>query len=175
MLFRSNRNKWKVATIKNLFEYPSNEFNFEQKYNQNWAIVDVKQLDNNKLKPGLKKKLEIYQTILQTQQFAMMKPGEKKIEKVILSKLIANTEEDLSFDNDIEVNTYLHSKMDKTIPGNYDPADSHTKEKDNDHKNLVLTVPTGENREYLPYIILAIVSCIILVVGIISIKRKVLQ
>ncbi len=170
-----NRNKWKVATIKNLFEYPSNEFNFEQKYNQNWAIVDVKQLDNNKLKPGLKKKLEIYQTILQTQQFAMMKPGEKKIEKVILSKLIANTEEDLSFDNDIEVNTYLHSKMDKTIPGNYDPADSHTKEKDNDHKNLVLTVPTGENREYLPYIILAIVSCIILVVGIISIKRKVLQ
>ena len=59
-------------------------------------------------------------------------------------------------------------------PGNYEPGTGPKVESDDDGVVLVITGPTGEDKNYLPYILLGISSFIILGTGIIFIKKKIL-
>ena len=81
------------------------------------------------------------------------------------------------FTNDIEVNEVTGRKMehdgDYTIPGNYEPSNGETGY-DDDYVYLTITGPTGENRNYIQYIILGTIGLITLGGGIILIKKKVL-
>ena len=54
------------------------------------------------------------------------------------------------------------------------PSESSTHEQDDSNKNIVITVPTGENKDYLPYIILTISVLIMISSGVVLIKKKVL-
>lgn len=167
---------WKIATITNLFDYPSNGYNFnEENNNLNWNILELSELDDDRLSEGLKNDLKNYNTILYTEIFGSMKPGEIKTDQMTLSKLLTtDANQELSFDNNVEVNTYDGRKMDYTIPGNYNPTNGSNSEDDNSGKNVVITGATGEDRNYVPYIILGITSSILLIVGIILIKRKII-
>lgn len=171
---------WKIATITDLFDYPSNGLNFDQQNNAVdkygkpiWNYLKLSELGSGRLEEGLAEKLANTNVILHTTAFKDMRPGEIQKEHMVLTRLLANVDDEFSFDNDLEVNTYEGRKIDHTTPGNYDPTDSSTSENDDDHKNVVITGPTGENQEYLPYIIVGITSFVILAVGIILIKRKV--
>lgn len=103
-----------------------------------------------------------------------MQPDSEKSIYLIANKLLANTTEDYDFRNDIEVNELKYRKIENSIPGNYIPTDSNTYEKDNDNKQVVITTPTGKNKNYIPYITLGISIFGILIAGILIIKKKVL-
>ena len=69
----------------------------------------------------------------------------------------------------------------ETTPGNYipdeedDTGNNPTHEVDDDlAETVTITAPTGENRNYIPFIILGITSLTMISVGIIMIKRKVI-
>ena len=101
-----------------------------------------------------------------------MKPGTVETARMTVSKLLSNTQDDYSFDNHIEVNELKDKTIYDSISGNYVPGNSTTYESDNDEKIIVITGPTGENKNYLPYVILGISGLITLVAGIILIKKK---
>ena len=175
-----DRDKWKIATITDLFDYPDNGLNFNLDYknsgNNRWTRLSLEDLEENKnIAPGLKELLKRYNVILHTDKFADMEPGQERIETMVLTRLLSNMDADLSFDNKVEVNTYEGRKIDYTIPGNYDPVEGEPDEVDNSGRNLVVTGATGENQNYLPYIILGITGLVVLVTGIVLIKKKVLD
>lgn len=157
---KDKEKNWKIATVTDLFDYPNSGLNFNKDNNLNekgepiWDYLKLENLEEGRLAEGIEDILKTYNVILHTKEFATMKPGDKAVTKsMTLTRLLANMNEDFSFDNDIEINTYDGRKMDYTIPGNYNPTDSSTSENDDDSKNMVITGPTGEDQNILPYII----------------------
>ena len=107
-------------------------------------------------------------------------PIEKKTVAIKLecSRLLANTNEDISFVNEAEIIRALKTggaTLD-TTPGNYVPGKSETGEVDNDTSELITVIsPTGLNKNYVAIGILALSSLGILLCGIILIKKYVLK
>lgn len=175
---------WKIATVKELFDYPNNGLNFEktEEINENWEYVvnagtinnsEILEnlIENGKLSGDLKDVLKQYNNILCTTEFKDMEPGQTKSVPIKFSKLLSNTNDELAYANDVEINTYEGRKIDYTTPGNYNPADSETSEADNATVNTIITGPTGGSKNYLPYILLGITSLGIVAAGIILIKK----
>ena len=81
------------------------------------------------------------------------------------------------FKEEIIKKAYAYTKYDDdkeyTVPGDYIPSNGEPGG-DDDYRNLIVTGPTGENQNYIPYIVLGISAFIILSTGIIFIKKKVL-
>ena len=91
-----------------------------------------------------------------------------------VSRLLSNDADDFTLDNYIEVNILWDKPMDESTPGNLVPGNSTTYENDDDHVDATITGPTGENQNYVPYVILGISTFVILGAGIVFIKKKVL-
>ncbi len=173
----NNKNNWKLATVTELYDYLSNDLTFKDENlmenNGDWIIVKPEEL-----KPGVNLSQEAwnyikkYNRIFKTEKFANMKPGTVETARMTVSKLLSNTQDDYSFDNHIEVNELKDKTIYDSISGNYVPGNSTTYESDNDEKIIVITGPTGENKNYLPYVILGISGLITLAAGIILIKKK---
>ena len=105
---------------------------------------------------------------------------EKRSTFLEVSRVLSNNADDFIFDNDMEVNILTGRRTTKdgtedeyTIPGNFIPSNGETGG-DDDYVYLTVTGPTGENQNYIPYIIFGISAFIILGTGIIFIKKKVL-
>ena len=189
---------WKLATVTRLFDYLSNglEFDAADPANSDWTDIksDIKtdMVTDGFLSQDAYDVIKTYNRVLATEAFANMQPNEIKTVTMKATKLLANNDGDLAFDNDIEVNTLKGSKMEYVptdpsqinsnekdeyvyaTPGDYIPGTGPKVQSDDDMKVLVITGPTGENNNYLPYILLGISSFIILGTGIIFIKKKVL-
>ena len=172
------------------------EFDATDPENSNWTDIksDIKtdMVTNGFLSQDAYDVIKTYNRVLATDTFANMQPNEIKTITMKATKLLANNEDDFAFDNDVEVNTLKGRKMEYiptdlsqrdpdakdeyvyATPGNYVPGTGPEVESDDDVKVLVITGPTGENNNYLPYILLGISSFIILGTGIIFIKKKVL-
>lgn len=173
----NNKNNWKLATVTELYDYLSNDLTFKDENlmenNGDWIVVKPEEL-----KPGVNLSQEAwnyikkYNRIFKTEKFANMKPGTVETARMTVSKLLSNTQDDYSFDNHIEVNELKDKTIYDSISGNYVPGNSTTYESDNDEKIIVITGPTGENKNYLPYVILGISGLITLAAGIILIKKK---
>ena len=182
-----NNEGWKMATIQNLYDYVADDLNFDEEnqvfMDENGVEIDYKwnSVDIGDLKIGENVSEEVYNEIkdftkiLQTDYFADMKPDNReKIARLRLTRVLSNNELDFTFDNDIEINEAGGRIPDDTIPGNYTPSESPN-EPDESEVQLIITGPTGENQQYLPYIILIISGTIILVTGIIFIKKKIIN
>ena len=120
--------------------------------------------------------------MLQTNAFENM-GIERKSTFLTVSKVLSNSADDFIFENEVEVNILKGRRTTKdgtedeyTIPGDYIPGQSGTSEKggDDDYIYVTVTGPTGENQNYIPYIILGFTTFIILGAGIVLIKKKVL-
>lgn len=175
----ANYNNWRLATVTRLFDYLSNDLVFDdtEELNEVWEDVKVTKenlVDTGYLSEEAYKEIKKYNRVFQTTEFKDMKPDSEKSIYLVANKLLANTDDDYDFKNDIEVNELKYRKIENSIPGNYIPTDSSTSEKDNDHKEVVITAPTGENKNYIPYITLGISVFGILIAGILIIKKKVL-
>ena len=122
-----------------------------------------------------------FNQVLATDYFKDMK-FEQKIAKLQVSRILSNTADDLTFYNDIEVNILKGRRTSKTgeddelsIPGDYVPTDiGRISGGDDDYRLVTVTEPTGENQNYVIYVILGVSTLIILTAGIIFIKKKVL-
>ena len=104
-----------------------------------------------------------------------MKPGTEQREKLVLTRILSNNEEDFYFPNDVEVNVTTRERPDTSVPGNYDPVEGEPDEPDEDEITVTITGPTGENRNYVPYIITGVGALIILIAGVVLIKTKVIK
>ena len=134
-------------------------------------MLRIKKTNNFRKRVAIKN----YTKILETDYFDDMTPENRgKIAKLNLTRLLSNNEIDFAFDNDVESHTGEGRIPDDTIPGNYIPSES-PKEPDEDDVEIIITGPTGENQQYLPYIILIISGAVILISGIIFIKKKIIK
>ena len=168
-----------MATVSKLYDYLSNDLDFKdsnlKENGGSWTVVNSRDLSKGgNLSEKAFESVRKYNRIFQTEEFANMEPGQIKTVKMSTSKLLSNNENDYSFDNDVETNELKERKIKDSIPGNYVPSESSPHEQDDSNKNIVITVPTGENKDYLPYIILTISALIIISAGVVLIKKKVL-
>ena len=175
----NNNEGWRIATITRLYDYLSNDLDFKdsnlKENGGSWTVVNSRDLSKGgNLSEKAFEAVRKYNRIFQTEEFANMEPGQIKTVKMSTSRLLSNNENDYSFDNDVETNELKERKIKDSIPGNYVPSESSTHEQDDSNKNIVITVPTGENKDYLPYIILTISALIIISSGVVLIKKKVL-
>lgn len=171
-------NKYKLASVTRVFDYLSNDLRFDSTNptNSDWEAVEVTKelVEQGYLSQETYDVVKNHNQVMKTEAFANMKPGEKITVSMEVSRILSNSEDDFSLDNYIEVNGLKDKTIEDSIPGNYVPGDSTTEENDDDKVSITITGPTGENRNYIPYVILGISSLIILITGIVFIKKKVL-
>lgn len=182
----ANNADWKMATVTNLYDYVADDLNYDEVnqevdengnlvYGWNSVTITNEQLQNGEFSEDVYNAIKNYTKILETDYFDDMTPeNREKIAKLNLTRLLSNNELDFAFDNDVESHTGEGRIPDDTIPGNYIPSES-PKEPDEDDVEIIITGPTGENQQYLPYIILIISGAVILISGIIFIKKKIIK
>ena len=94
------------------------------------------------------------------------------------SRLLPNTDDDVSFANDAEL-IRIEKRGGATLvttPGNYIPTNSDTGESDNDtSEEITVTSPSGGNKNYITTGLLAISSLAVLAAGVIIIKKYVIS
>ena len=177
----TNHENWKIARISKLYDYLSNELIYDANNanNVNWTQIEIGQslVTEGRLSQEAFETVKQFNQVLQTDAFKDMEPGQEIRVPLEVSRILSNSSGDLTFTNDIEVNEVTGRKMehdgDYTIPGNYEPSNGETGY-DDDYVYLTITGPTGENRNYIQYIILGTIGLITLGAGIILIKKKVL-
>ena len=105
-------------------------------------------------------------------------------DKESICEIVFNTSKILSSDQNLQIgNDAEIIELTKTggssivsTPGNYNPTKEETYEPDSAYaEELIVTGPTGENRNYISFIIIGLVSLGIILVGTIIIKKKVLK
>ena len=181
----ADNNNWSIATISKLYDYVTNNMTFESQNanNSNWEQVDVINRDLEEEGVLSKEAYEVakgYNQVVQTSAFENMTPDTKEAKVTLeISRILANNEEGYKLENDIEVNEVKGRRMEHegnyTIPGDYIPSDTgRDTGYDDDYVYLTITGPTGENKNYIPYILSGITGFIILAIGVIIIKKKVL-
>ena len=94
-------------------------------------------------------------------------PGNKNTAYLTSSKVLSNTDE-IELDNHAEIveitrNQETGRDVTTTFTGYYNAAETVT-----------VTGPTGENNNYIPYIVLGLSSLVIVVAGIVFIKKKII-
>ena len=177
-------NSFSIATVKELFDYVDKNLQYVVENQQDaslWTQLDDETLQTlietgrfaEEVANSLKE--HNYNQILFTERFDDMRPGEEQREKLVLTRILSNNEEDFYFPNDVEVNVTTRERPDTSVPGNYDPVEGEPDEPDEDEITVTITGPTGENRNYVPYIIAGVGALIILIAGVVLIKTKVIK
>ncbi len=183
---KSTENKWERITSSELRKYDKNDKYSADKNNIADNVYDIIQHKNN---------IFIAEDHLKLQK---INPEEGQIATFDSSKILYNTVGDLEFENFVEIIKYSNSvgrfyedyykgiegNSVKSIPGNYIPSkdapnnmqetDSNYNYQDNKKYNNPTTAiipPTGQKRIYY---VIGLTSLIILIIGIVIIKRKVL-
>lgn len=174
-------NSFKISTVTKLYDYLSNDLvydeNSELNQQYNWQYEEIKQelVDEGYLSQEAFDVVKNYNQVFQTDYFKNMEPGNSLTAEMEVSRLLSTTADDFSLDNYMEVNRLTGDPIESSIPGNSVPGDSTTYENDDDTVLVTITAPTGEDRNYVPYIILGVSTLIILGAGVIFIKKKVIK
>lgn len=183
---QADSSKLIAPKVKRLHDYLSNDLVFNKENSPDWNQYEsgeLEQLLNDQyLSQDAYDTIKSFNQILWTNAFENMGVG-RYTTTLEVSKVLSNSADDFVFDNDIEVNilkgrrtTKPDDPDDYTIPGDYIPSDSGRIEGgDDSYVTLTITPPTGEDLGYIPYIVLGISAFIILGVGVIFIKKKVLK
>lgn len=136
---------------------------FEEQYSEaieNWKIENI----ITARKKRLADKTILYNADLEKE----IAPGESKNASLTASKILTNTDE-IELNNDIEIteitrNTRTGRKVTPKYTSLYDRGETVT-----------ITTPTGENKNYILIIIVAISFFVILGTGVVFIKKKILK
>ena len=162
-----------------IIDYVNNNLKFDKSKNNNWNIVNKTTL-TGLLQPGLSEKADKFNTIIENSNLEKeLAPGETLSEPLVLSQLITsqNTSDNLVYSNMVEivkVSNTVGRKMEFSIVGNQDPEADKPSEVDSDMAEQVKIVPPyGDNK--VTYYIIGTVIAVILLGGIIFIKRKVIR
>ena len=171
-------NKYRITTIVDMFDYLPEELVLEST-DGNWESIEIT--------PDMKGVLladDVYEVVKNLQNiihlknpiFENMKPGSEAVDTtMVVSKQLSVSSDDLSYENDIEVIKLKGRKTIDSVPGNYDPTTNTPNEPDDDSVELTITGPTGDDRQYILYGAIGIGILVVVGVGIVIIKRKVLR
>lgn len=143
---------------------------------ETWSTVKAKDLyRDGYINEQVYKELQTGKyNILTTTAFEEVGAEETKSVKLYAAKYLAvNDKSDM--DNRVEIIEITGKRTIKeSIPGNYVPTEA-ANEQDEDKMDLLITRPTGSTTNYIPYIIATIATFVILVSGIVIIKKKVIK
>lgn len=194
-----------ATSISTLADYMSDELKTQYSYNSEdgiWHVVEPgsdNRLENIKIEQSAYNAIKNKRNILlinnpKVKANSKLLPGEEGIVNISASKLLSNTDEML-YENKTEILALYNEvgrfygqnddsvsirKWNHITQGNYNinenPLELDENNKGSDSRKAMITIvpPTGVNRDY--YIIpIIIISLIILSVGIVIIKKKVLK
>ena len=171
-------NKYRITTIVDMFDYLPEDLVLEST-DGNWESIEIT--------PDMKGQLfadDVYEVVKNLQNiihlknpiFENMEPGSEAVDTtMVVSKQLSVSSDDLTYENDIEVIKLKGRKTIDSIPGNYDPTTNTPNEPDDDYVELTITGPTGDDRQYILYGAIGIGILVVVGVGIVIIKRKVLR
>ncbi len=162
-----------------IIDYLDNDWAFENTRNPDWEVKTLDEIKNtlaevvyNDESSTINDKIILYTESLSDEK---LEPEQSASVDLIVSKILSTTE-DISLDNETEVN-----KLDKTggskpheIPGNYIPGSGRTESDDNIAETVIVAPATGENLAFIIPTSIAIVALVILGIGVLLIKRNAL-
>ena len=167
-----------MSAIKDIFDYlPENMV--LSSTSGNWEKIEI----TEDMKGTILSE-EVYDAIkdqnnvvhLRNPIFEIMPPNsEVKDTSLVVTRQLSTSSEDLTYENDLEVIELASGKITGSIPGNYNPVTNTPNELDDDSVAVIITGPTGDNRQYWVYGLIGISLLAIIGVGIVIIKRKVLK
>ena len=173
---------YKVASIVDMYDYLPDDMVFQDELSNNWEKIEIADSDKGTILSE-----EVYEAVkgsqnvihLTTPIFEDMEPGTVRStadvnSNIIVSRQLSTQSDDLTYENDIEIIKLKGRLPDNSIPGNYDPTTNTPNEPDDSYASVTITGPTGDNRQYILYGALGISLLIIVGVGIVFIKKKVL-
>ena len=185
----SGNTDWKIATVVDMFDYLPEDLVLQSTEGNNWERIDITEDMKDKLLAGV-----IYDEVKGRQNiihlanpiFENMVPGSEAVDtSMVVSKLLSTSTDDLTYENDIEIIELKGRKTYDSIPGNYNPTtnesydpytDTYTgDELDDDKVEITITPPTGENKVYWIYGVVGAVMLIVIGLGVVIIKKKVLK
>ena len=170
--------KYKIARVMDMYDYLPNELLLQTNSSGNWEKIAIRDTDK-----GTMLSEEAYEAVkglqnivhLGTRVFAYQEPGTILSDNtLVVSKQLSTTSDDLTYENDVEITRVIGRGIYNSTPGNYDPTTNTPDELDNAKVGITITAPTGENRQYILYGALGISLLVIVGVGIVFIKKKVL-
>lgn len=173
----------KVATTIKLIDYMDKEISYYE--NGEWKVKKTEEVKDLENLSDFTKKMSDYNFIIQNGDITL-KPGEEKFVEIKASKLLTTTK-DIWYDNKVEFynvknpvgrfydkeGTPEKPDGDPQTPGNYGDKDKECdNNKDPVRAELTIVPPTGQTRIYY---VIGISSLVLLVGGIVLIKKKVLK
>lgn len=180
---------WKIATVVDMFDYLPEDLVLQSTEGNNWERIDITEDMKDQLLAGV-----IYDEVKGRQNiihlanpiFENMTPGSEAVDtSMVVSKQLSTSTDDLTYENDIEIIELKGRKTYDSIPGNYNPTtnesydpytDTYTgDELDDDEVEVTITPPTGENKVYWIYGVVGAVMLIVIGLGVVIIKKKVLK
>ena len=177
-----------VTTAANqVLDYVPNNLQYRGAENQGWTVVNVNDLTNNDanqvysrlVNNSLTETISKFNTMLVTKDLAKaLEPGKETDNKtLVLTKVITpeNANDDLTYENIAEIvqtSNTVGRRMAYSIVGNQNPTENPSEVDSSQAERIVILPPTGE-----PYLYLGIgaIAIIILIGGVIIIKKKVIK
>ena len=176
-----------TTTADQVVDYVQNNLQFEAVNEANstdgWSVIAVDNLMGGDLVNNrFEEKLKQFNTIIQTENFntSTLRPGEEVSKTLILSQLITpeNTDDDLTYTNMVEVVKTSNEngrRMAYSVVGNQDPLLDDASELDSSVAERIVILPPFGSGEILTYCAIAAAVGVILIAGIVLIKKKVLK
>lgn len=172
---REEQDKLFTTRANIVYDY-TNSLAFEKSENQGWNVEVnfdgvVAQDVKDKINSG-------EYTVLKTGNLnANLQPGESTSMELKLRRVVSTSrfDDDMVYLNEVEIVQTSNDggrRNDESVPGNYVPGDEKTSEIDDWNTDLVITNPTGKARTYYELIF---ISAVILGIGIVGIKKFVLN
>ena len=168
-----------TITPSAIVDYLDTDWSFDALNNPDWEVI---QKDDSRIELAeavINSDTIGNRTILYTEALAgyNLQPTESATVMLNVSKLLTASQ-DIELDNETEIN-----KVDKpggsdltSTPGNYVPGTGPAVERDDDMAETVLITPnTGENLNFVIPLVVTISAFVIIGVGVIFIKKKVLN
>ena len=168
-----------TITPSAIVDYLDTDWSFDALNNPDWEVI---QKDDSRIELAeavINSDTIGNRTILYTEALAgyNLQPTESATVMLNVSKLLTASQ-DIELDNETEIN-----KVDKpggsdltSTPGNYVPGTGPAVERDDDMAETVLITPnTGENLNFIIPLTVVISAFVIIGVGVIFIKKKVLN
>ena len=177
-----------TLTPTHVIDYLDNDWSFENDKNKDengndvWEAITLEEMKDQQIVSNVVYDDEAStiteKIILHTKHLGKeLKPTKTNSVMLYVSKTLTTTD-DISLDNEteiIEINKTGGSKIISVVPGNYVPGKGETQDDDDMAETVIVTPSTGANLEFVLPITIGLVSLAILGVGVIIIKKKVLD
>ena len=162
-----------------IIDYLDKDWSFDQNKNPQWEIKTIDEIKNivaevvyNNEESTINEKTILYTDALKDSK---LKPEESAQTMLNVSKILTTTDE-ISLDNETEITEINRPGGAKPhpTPGNYVPGKGPMEADDSIAETAIVTPSTGENQNMILTILMGTTALIILGVGIVVIKKKII-